>query len=60
MILQCDQCSTKFRLDDSKLKPGGVKVRCSKCRHVFLAGADLKEEESEFDAILSGLGAPVP
>jgi predicted Zn finger-like uncharacterized protein len=58
MILQCDQCQTKFRLDDSKLKPGGVKVRCSKCRHVFLAGAELKQEESEFDAILSGLGAP--
>ena len=60
MILQCDQCNTKFRLDDAKLKPGGVKVRCSKCRHVFLAGAEPKHEESEFDAILSGLGAPVP
>jgi predicted Zn finger-like uncharacterized protein len=60
MILQCDQCSTKFRLDDAKLKPGGVKVRCSKCRHVFLAGAEPKHEESEFDAILSGLGAPAP
>ena len=59
MILQCDQCSTKFRLDDSRLKPGGVKVRCSKCRHVFLAGVE-KHEESEFDAILSGLGAPAP
>jgi len=58
MILQCDQCNTKFRLDDAKLKPGGVKVRCSKCRHVFLAGAEPKHEESEFDAILSGLGAP--
>ena len=58
MILQCDQCNTRFRLDDAKLKPGGVKVRCSKCRHVFLAGADFKQEESEFDAILSGLGAP--
>ena len=60
MILQCDQCNTKFRLDDSKLKPGGVKVRCSKCRHVFLAGAEQKHEESEFDALLSGLGAPAP
>ena len=60
MILQCDQCNTKFRLDDSKLKPGGVKVRCSKCRHVFLAGAEQSHEESEFDAILSGLGAPAP
>ncbi len=58
MILQCDQCNTKFRLDDSKLKPGGVKVRCSKCRHVFVAGGEQKQEESEFDALLSGLGAP--
>ena len=58
MILQCDQCNTKFRLDDSKLKPGGVKVRCSKCRHVFVAGAEQKQEESEFDALLSGLGGP--
>ncbi|HJV36771.1 DUF3426 domain-containing protein [Geomonas sp.] len=57
MILQCDQCNTKFRLDDSKLKPGGVKVRCSKCRHVFVAGAESKQEESDFDALLSGLGA---
>lgn len=60
MILQCDQCNTKFRLDDSKLKPGGVKVRCSKCRHVFVAGAEQKPEESDFDALLSGLGAPAP
>jgi predicted Zn finger-like uncharacterized protein len=60
VILQCDQCQTKFRLDDSKLKPGGVKVRCSKCRHVFVAGADVKPSESEFDALLSGLGAPAP
>ncbi|TSK05949.1 MAG: DUF3426 domain-containing protein [Geobacter sp.] len=60
MILQCDQCNTKFRLDDSKLKPGGVKVRCSKCRHVFVAGAEQKPEESDFDALLSGLGAPTP
>jgi len=60
MILQCEQCHTRFRLDDSKLKPGGVKVRCSKCRHVFIAGAETPQEETDFDAILSGLGAPAP
>lgn len=57
MILQCSKCKTRFRLDDSKLKPGGVKVRCSKCRNVFVAGGEAPPEESEFDAILSGLGA---
>lgn len=35
MIIKCEQCSTKFRLDDAKVKDKGVKVRCAKCRHVF-------------------------
>ncbi len=35
MIVQCEQCRTKFRLDDGKVSDRGVKVRCAKCRHVF-------------------------
>jgi predicted Zn finger-like uncharacterized protein len=35
MIIQCEQCLTKFKLDDAKVKDKGVKVRCAKCRHVF-------------------------
>lgn len=35
MIIQCEQCRTKFKLDDSKVPDKGVKVRCAKCRHVF-------------------------
>ena len=27
MIVQCDQCNAKFRLDDSMIKDGGAKVR---------------------------------
>lgn len=41
MIIQCEQCRTKFRLDDSKIRENGVKVRCAKCRHVFTV---LKEQ----------------
>ena len=36
MIVQCDECNAKFRLDDSKVKEGGTKVRCSKCKHIFI------------------------
>ncbi len=36
MIIQCEQCRTKFRLDDEKVSDRGVKVRCAKCRHVFV------------------------
>lgn len=35
MVIQCEQCRTKFRLDDEKVSERGVKVRCAKCRHVF-------------------------
>ncbi len=31
MILQCQACGTKYRLEDSLLKPSGTKVRCSRC-----------------------------
>src|SRR5687768_6108884 len=35
MIVQCDNCRTTFRLDDSRVGTRGVKVRCSRCAHVF-------------------------
>lgn len=40
MIIQCEQCQTKFRLDDSRIKGSGVKVRCAKCKHVFTVTKD--------------------
>jgi predicted Zn finger-like uncharacterized protein len=35
MIITCEQCHSKFRLDDERIKETGSKVRCSKCKHVF-------------------------
>lgn len=53
MIIECENCRAKFRLDDSKIPEQGRKVRCSKCAHVFfvrkepepLAAAPPKEPE---------------
>jgi len=45
MIIQCEQCQTKFRLDDSKVKETGVRVRCARCRHVFPV---MKEQQETF------------
>lgn len=36
MIIQCEQCRTKFKLDDEKVTKRGARVRCAKCRHVFV------------------------
>ncbi|MCP3940487.1 MAG: DUF3426 domain-containing protein [Desulfobacteraceae bacterium] len=37
MIITCDECSTRFNLDESILKAEGSKVRCSLCKHIFTA-----------------------
>ncbi|MCF8045713.1 MAG: zinc-ribbon domain-containing protein [Desulfarculaceae bacterium] len=37
MIIACDKCSTKFNLDETRIKPTGSKVRCSVCSNLFTA-----------------------
>jgi predicted Zn finger-like uncharacterized protein len=37
MIVMCEGCETSFQVEDRMIKPTGSKVRCSKCRHVFVA-----------------------
>jgi len=36
MVVTCESCGTKFRLDSDKLIKPQNKVRCSKCKNVFL------------------------
>ncbi|MFZ3072642.1 MAG: DUF3426 domain-containing protein, partial [Thermodesulfobacteriota bacterium] len=36
MIVQCDQCQAKYRIDDAKIGEKGVKVRCTKCQNSFI------------------------
>lgn len=35
MVIQCENCQAKFRLDDSKIGEKGAKVKCTKCATVF-------------------------
>ncbi|OQY04670.1 MAG: hypothetical protein B6I22_08940 [Desulfobacteraceae bacterium 4572_123] len=37
MIITCSKCETSFNLNENLLKPSGSKVRCSKCKYVFIA-----------------------
>lgn len=55
MIIQCAQCKAKFRLDDSKVSDAGIKVRCSKCKHIFVVKRETPVEESDLDLLLGGL-----
>lgn len=36
LILTCEKCETRFRLDESRLPAKGARVRCSRCKHAFL------------------------
>lgn len=60
MIVTCENCGTKFRLDESLLAEEGSKVRCSICKHVFLASPPPKPlSEQEFEEIIP-LDSPPP
>jgi anti-anti-sigma factor len=35
MIVICDNCQKKYRLDDKKISAKGTKVKCSNCNNIF-------------------------
>lgn len=35
MVISCPECSTRFRVDDSKIPAQGAKIRCARCKHIF-------------------------
>jgi len=35
MDVKCEKCGTEYELDESRLKPGGVTVKCTNCGHLF-------------------------
>jgi chromosome partitioning protein len=37
MIVVCEKCQSRFKLDESRIKASRFKVRCSLCHHVFTA-----------------------
>jgi predicted Zn finger-like uncharacterized protein len=36
MIVQCQQCTVKYRLEESRIPGEKAKVKCSRCEHIFL------------------------
>lgn len=62
MIIKCEKCQTKFRLDDSKVTDKGVKVRCTKCKQVFTVYKQASEElttAEQTDTLTTGFIPPL-
>lgn len=63
MILTCERCETRFRLDESRLPARGARVRCSRCKHAFFvrppgaSQADAIQEIAE-QTVATGRAAP--
>ena len=53
MIIACEKCQTRLKVGDEKFAAGPIRVRCSKCNHVFLANGP-----NAAGASPSPLGAP--
>jgi predicted Zn finger-like uncharacterized protein len=45
MIVECESCHAKFKLDDSRVTEKGIKVRCSKCKFIFTVRKSPPAEE---------------
>jgi len=35
MIVKCPKCKTRYNFDEERIGATGIKVRCSRCQHVF-------------------------
>jgi predicted Zn finger-like uncharacterized protein len=46
MIVTCPECLTKFRFDEENIPEEGIKVRCSRCQHIFSLAKPAPAEES--------------
>ncbi|HEX5632552.1 MAG TPA: zinc-ribbon domain-containing protein, partial [Gemmatimonadales bacterium] len=64
MVVVCESCSTRFRIDDARIPAKGRLVRCSQCKATFIAkpeDASFEETVQEVVAEVTGSGgAPVP
>lgn len=60
MIINCEKCGTRFRLDDSRITGTGVKVRCTKCQNVFVVAPPPPVEEVQLEDVFGGDAVNAP
>ncbi len=60
MIVSCPNCGTKYNLPDDKVPIGGVKVKCSKCSHLFKVVLPPATPEEEVEVLLDDPASPKP
>jgi predicted Zn finger-like uncharacterized protein len=57
VIVICEHCETRFKLDETRIPPGGARVRCSRCKHAFFLPAPGGDEPDLLDELISQTAA---
>lgn len=57
MIVSCERCHARYKLDDAKIKGRGAKITCPRCRHVFVVYTGNEGVEASTDTA-TGSSAP--
>ncbi|MDY0004233.1 MAG: zinc-ribbon domain-containing protein, partial [Polyangia bacterium] len=62
MILPCPACQARFMVPDERITPRGIKIRCPKCRFVFIMKAQKRSVATpmEVPASAGAIAAPAP
>lgn len=58
MIVECEQCNKRFKLNPDLIKRPTVKVRCSNCQHVFRVSRPRADDVLEVAAIPQDMESP--
>ena len=61
MIVECSNCQTRFRLDESRVPLSGIRVRCSRCKRTFfLQHPSASEAQVTHDVVAQAVAAAAP
>jgi predicted Zn finger-like uncharacterized protein len=53
MIVTCDHCGARYKLDESRISGRGAKITCPRCRHVFVV---YRESEADIEPAAKAIG----
>jgi len=58
VIVTCHQCATQFHLDDAKVPPDGIRVRCSRCKFAFMVDSPEQPAVDHGESVAAAALAP--
>lgn len=58
MIVACPSCKAKFKIDEARIKPPGVRLRCARCQTLFAVRKRVVEQPPRPEGAAAPAAAP--